>query len=102
MPNPWDKIVGTKEYNKNYERLIKIARQRGYIFNKKISRVKKVIGLMTMNYLEYGKYYCPCKQSEPPDLEKDVLCPCPTMDDEVKKDGHCFCELFFQKGGKNG
>ena len=27
--------------------------------------------------LEFGKYYCPCKQSHPPDPEKDVLCPCP-------------------------
>ncbi|MGQ9535538.1 MAG: ferredoxin-thioredoxin reductase catalytic domain-containing protein [bacterium] len=29
-----------------------------------------------------------------------MLCPCPTLDEEVKKDGHCYCDLFYKKEKK--
>jgi ferredoxin-thioredoxin reductase catalytic subunit len=98
MPNEWDGVVGTKEYNENLKRIEGIASDKGYRLNNNEERVKKVVGLMTMNYLEHNKkYYCPCKQSEPLDEVNDVLCPCPALDAEVKKDGKCFCKLFFRK-----
>jgi ferredoxin-thioredoxin reductase catalytic subunit len=95
MGNPWDDTVSTKEYEKNLKRVGNIAKKKGYVLNPDEERLKKVVGLMTMNYNEFKKYYCPCKQSHPLNPEKDELCPCPDMDDEVKKDGHCFCRLFY-------
>ncbi len=97
MKNEWDDIVGTPAYEENLKRIKQIAERKGYRLNNNPERVKKVVGLMTMNHNEFKKYYCPCKQSEPLDPNKDVLCPCPTLDEEVKKDGHCFCKLFFMK-----
>jgi ferredoxin-thioredoxin reductase catalytic subunit len=101
MANEWDGVVGTKEYSENLKRVEKIAEVKGYRLNNNQERIQKVVGLMTMNFNEHGKYYCPCKQSEPLDRDKDVLCPCPALDDEVKKDGRCFCKLFFQKKGSD-
>ena len=97
MANKWDVVVGTQEYNENLSRIKKIAEQRDYVLNPDQERVRKVVGLMTMNNNEFGKYYCPCKQSHPLNHEKDVLCPCPEIADEIMKDGHCFCRLFYGK-----
>ena len=97
MSNPWDDVVETNEYSTNFKRIEEIIISHDYKINPDAERVKKVIGLMTMNFNEYGKYYCPCKQSHPLDPDKDVLCPCPELGDEVKKDGNCFCKLFFKK-----
>jgi len=97
MSNPWDAVVGTAAYNANLSRLQRVAQSKGFDLNPDPKRVKKVVGLMTQNYNEHGSYYCPCKQSEPLDPEKDVCCPCPAADAEVQKDGCCFCRLFFKK-----
>ena len=97
MANPWDDVIGTDAYNKNLKRIVKIANSKGYILNPDQERRKKVLGLMTMNFNEFGKYYCPCKQSHPLDPEKDVICPCAPWQEEVAKDGNCFCKLFFKK-----
>lgn len=86
-------------YKENYKRLEKIAKEKGHTFNPDKERVNKVIGLMTNNFKEFGKYYCPCKQQHPLDPDVDPLCPCLQIDDEVIKDGHCFCRLFY-KGGE--
>ena len=96
MANKWDPVVGTTEYNDNLARIKKISQENGYRLNPDQERIRKVVGLMTMNYNEFGKYYCPCKQSHPLDPAKDVLCPCPPLADEVQRDGYCFCKLFFK------
>ena len=97
MSNPWDNVVGTDEYNANYKRIEELAKSNNYELNSDDDRIKKVIGLMTMNSNGFGKYYCPCKQSHPLYPDNDVICPCPELRDEVTKDGHCFCKLFFRK-----
>lgn len=82
-------------YQLNKQRLANIAGKKGYVFNPDGMRVRKVIRLMTANHIEYGKYYCPCKQSHPLDPRRDVLCPCPSLAAEIKKKGRCFCRLFY-------
>lgn len=97
MANVWDDTVNTEKYKKNLARVRTIAIEKGYILNPDEERMQKVVGLMTMNYNEFNEYYCPCKQSHPLNPHKDVLCPCPVLDEEVKRDGHCFCRLFYRK-----
>ena len=89
-----------KAYKENYQRLAQIAEANGYVFNRDKKRVNKVVGLMTSNFKEFGKFYCPCKQTHPLDTKTDPLCPCDTLDDEIEKDGHCYCRLFY-KGGNS-
>lgn len=83
---------------KNYQRLKRVTEKKGYIFNPNQDWLEQVIRLMTDNHKEYGKYYCPCKQHYPVDVETDVVCPCPTLDDEVTESGYCHCHLFYKKG----
>lgn len=99
MGNSWDEVIGTQAYEKSLTRAQTLANDNGYVLNPDEERMQKVVGLMTMNYNSHGKYYCPCKQSHPLDPKKDTTCPCTQWKDEVKKDGYCFCKLFFKKGG---
>ena len=96
MANPWDHVVGTGEYIRTLNRSKEIAEKAGYTINPDGLRVQKVVGLMTMNYTTAAEYFCPCKQSHPLDTEKDVICPCPEMSQEIDADGFCFCKLFFR------
>lgn len=82
----------------NTERARQVGARMGYVLNPDLERTLKVATLLARNFAEFGKYYCPCKQSHPLDPAKDVLCPCPNVHDEVAKDGHCFCRLFFRPG----
>ena len=85
---------------KDYEALLRnvstIAEKNGFRLNTDKKRVEKVVGLMTENLVATGKPYCPCKQSDPPDLVADVVCPCPEWKNEIGKNGHCGCRLFCQ------
>ena len=84
------------EYERNLKRLRAIASEKRLVLNPDETRVQKVVGLMTDNFTSIGEYVCPCKQKhKPPVKGQDTLCPCPEMKDEVSKDGHCFCRLFF-------
>jgi ferredoxin-thioredoxin reductase catalytic chain len=82
---------------KNFQRLVRLAEKKGYLLNPNKDWVDQVIRLMTNNYDVYGKYYCPCKQHFPVDIESDVVCPCPALDSEVDEDGFCHCRLFYRK-----
>jgi ferredoxin-thioredoxin reductase catalytic subunit len=84
------------EYEKNLARLRSIASEKQLVLNPDEARVQKVVGLMTENFTAVGEYVCPCKQqNKPPVKGADTLCPCPEIMDEVSKEGHCFCRLFF-------
>ena len=84
------------EYENNLSRLQAIARDKELVLNPDEARAQKVVGLMTDNFTAIGEYVCPCKQkNKPPVKGQDTLCPCPEMMDEVSKEGHCFCRLFF-------
>ncbi len=82
----------------NVERVRKVGEELRYVLNPDLARTLKVATLLAKNFAEHGKYYCPCKQSHPLDPQEDVVCPCPTVHDEVEKDGHCFCRLFYKPG----
>ncbi len=100
MANSWDSVVGTKEYNDTLNRSRVIAEKTESTLNPDEERVQKVIGLMTMNYTVTGDYYCPCKQSHPLDAEKDVVCPCPEIKQEIDAAGMCSCKLFFKQNSQ--
>jgi ferredoxin-thioredoxin reductase catalytic subunit len=81
----------------NIERARRVGEERGYILNPDTKRARKIANLLAKNFAEFGRYFCPCKQSDPVDVKNDPVCPCPGLDDEVARDGHCHCWLFFSK-----
>lgn len=93
--NQWTKQTDACQSLLN--QLREIGSRKGYVINADAERVDKVVGLMTENLVASGGRYCPCKQSHPLDPQKDVVCPCPSWEEEIARDGHCFCRLFFRK-----
>lgn len=93
--NPW--TTHLTEYKALCKQMVTIAEKQGCILNADKERSEKVLGLMTENLVATGKPYCPCKQSNPINLSKDVTCPCPDWKKEIKRDSHCFCRLFYRK-----
>lgn len=93
--NTW--TTHQSRYELLLKRMVGVAGDSGYVLNPDKVRVKKVLGLMTKNLVATGKPYCPCKQSDPINPKKDVTCPCRDWKEEIKKDGHCFCRLFYRK-----
>jgi len=86
----------TNTYEKNHERLLRLANEHGLILNPDVGRVARVAGMMAENYDMMGEWVCPCKQEHtPPEPGKDKTCPCLEWLNEIASDGHCHCRLFF-------
>jgi len=92
--NQW--TTHTAEYESALSRASIFAEKNSLILNPDEERLKKVVGLMTENYVNTGKYFCPCNQTHPLNPQTDLVCPYPTWKEEIEKDGHCFCRLFYQ------
>lgn len=54
--------------------------------------VDVIIKGLLANKEKYGDYYCPCQV-----VNEGTQCPCTTLDDQIKKMGHCHCNLYQKK-----
>jgi ferredoxin-thioredoxin reductase catalytic subunit len=73
------------------------AKSNGFRLNPDKKTVERVINGLLLNEKKYGKRYCPCRRvsgNEEEDSKK--ICPCAFHKEELEKDGHCFCNLFFK------
>lgn len=87
-------------YEQNLERLQSLAAQHNLVLNPDTARVEKVAGRMAQNFEAVGEWVCPCKQQHEPVVKGlDKTCPCPEWLDEIARDGHCSCKLFFSPDG---
>jgi ferredoxin-thioredoxin reductase catalytic subunit len=83
-------------YETNYTRISRIASENNLVLNPDAERVRKVVGGMAANYDRVQEWVCPCKQKTKPAVRgQDKTCPCPEWLDEIRKDGHCACRLFY-------
>jgi len=85
--------------NNNSENLSKkfeeYAKASGFNLNPDKKTVERIISGLLKNEEKYGKMYCPCRRvsgNEQEDSKK--ICPCFWHKEEIKKDGHCFCNLY--------
>jgi len=74
------------------------ARKNGFKLNPNKEVVKNLIKGLLMNEKKYGQKYCPCRRISG-DLEEDrpKICPCKWHKEEIERDGHCYCGLFYKK-----
>lgn len=73
------------------------AQRFGYVLNPDENALHRIVGYMADNKLKHGEYFCPCKQHYPVDTESDPVCPCSAFRDEIVRDGHCECHVFFDE-----
>ena len=60
--------------------------------------VEKIMQGLENNKKKYGERYCPCRRvTGNKEEDKKIICPCIYREEELEKDGHCFCGLFYKK-----
>lgn len=83
------------------EKLIKAyeeyAESKGFKLNPNRKVVEGVIGGLMARKDSFGEQYCPCRRiTGDKEEDKKIICPCIYHEDEIEKDGHCFCNLFVK------
>ena len=76
------------------------ARKNGWVLNPDNEILDRVIRGLARNEAKFGERYCPCRLRSG-DKEKDraIICPCIYHLDEIAKDGHCHCLLYYRNEG---
>ena len=75
------------------------AKKNGWVLNPDKNVLNTVIRGLVRNRKKYGEQYCPCRLRSG-DKEKDtvIICPCIWHKDEIARDGHCHCRLYYREG----
>lgn len=74
----------------------KYAGKKGFKLNPNEKILFAVIKGLAKNEEKHGYRFCPCRALTG-NIQEDVknICPCVFHLDEIKKDGHCRCTLFY-------
>lgn len=74
------------------------AESKGFKLNPDEKMLGLVIKGLASNKKEKGEFYCPCRAITG-NREEDLknVCPCAFHLEEIEKDGHCKCRLFYRK-----
>lgn len=73
------------------------AGEKGWHLNSDEKQLAAVMRGLARNKTRHGERYCPCRiRSGDPEVDREIICPCIYHEDEVRDDGHCHCNLFFQ------
>ncbi len=73
------------------------AESNGFHLNPDNKTVERIINGLLKNEEKYGKKYCPCRRVSGDTIEDEKkICACFWHKDEIKKDGHCFCNLYVK------
>jgi ferredoxin-thioredoxin reductase catalytic chain len=74
------------------------ARKNGWVLNPDKKILDTVIRGLARNEKKFGERYCPCRlRSGDKDKDRVIICPCVYHKNEIAKDGHCHCQLYFRK-----
>lgn len=90
-----EKKEGPEETEKIYQ---DYAEKNGFKLNPDREVRERLIKGLMENEKKHGAKYCPCRRitgNEQDDRAK--ICPCQWHRQEIEKDGHCLCGLFFKK-----
>ena len=84
------------------EELLRVCKEYAKKKGFKLNPDKKIVDITIKGLLkkenEFGFRYCPCRKvTGNKEEDKKIICPCIYHEEEIKKDGHCLCMLFFRK-----
>ncbi|MFA5013788.1 MAG: ferredoxin-thioredoxin reductase catalytic domain-containing protein [Candidatus Paceibacterota bacterium] len=83
------------ELIEEYERY---AKENGLKLNPNPKIVEGVARALILKEETFGERYCPCRKlTNDKKADKRIICPCVYHLEEVEKDGHCYCNLFYKE-----
>lgn len=75
-----------------------IARKNGWMLNPDKEHLSLVIRGLVRNKEKFHRPYCPCRlRSGDEEKDRDIECPCIYHKDEIARDGHCHCLLYYKQ-----
>ena len=95
----------TAEIKESEEEMLKwakaYAKKQGFVLNPDTKQVGNIVKGLVRIKSKFGRPYCPCR-IRTGDEEKDrkIECPCAYHEDEITKQGHCHCNLYFKPENK--
>jgi thioredoxin len=95
------KEAESKEDRTEIENIIRnyqeYAEKNGFKLNPDQEVVARLARGLLENEKKYGARYCPCRRvAGNPEEDRPNICPCQWHRQEIEKDGHCLCRLFFK------
>jgi len=76
----------------------KYAKENGWVLNPDPEVLDAVIRGLMRNEQKFGERYCPCRlRSRDGEKDRAIICPCVYHRDEIAKDGHSHCQLYYRK-----
>ena len=86
-----------KKIENSIESYKKYAEANGFKLNPDEKVVERLVKGLLENEKKYGDRYCPCRRiSGNKEEDKPKICPCQWHQEEIERDGHCFCGLFIK------
>jgi len=74
---------------------VQVARHRGWVVNPDSGLTDTILeGLVTQN-TRFGKPFCPCRDIDGTEADRDVVCPCRYAAADIAECGQCYCGLFL-------
>jgi predicted CoA-binding protein/ferredoxin-thioredoxin reductase catalytic subunit len=72
------------------------ARARGFALHPDPDKLDEIVLALAENQRKYGYRYCPCREITGNfEEDKKKICPCVWHEEEIRRDGHCRCGLFW-------
>jgi len=75
-----------------------VAAHRGWVVNPDVPFVQPILAGLATQASRLGKPYCPCRDVDGGETDKDIVCPCAYADADITAYGQCYCGLFLAPG----
>jgi len=86
------------DVDKAFERLQEFSNKRGLFLNPDTVFTKKLVKSLLANQKRYGYWACPCRlASGIREEDRDIVCPCDYMEQDLEEFGACFCALYVSE-----
>jgi ferredoxin-thioredoxin reductase catalytic subunit len=73
------------------------AKENGIHLNPSAKAVESITQVLIKRRDEFGEFYCPCRRiTGDKEADRKIICPCVYHLDEVRRDGHCLCNLYVK------
>jgi len=91
-------LKGDDEVDELIKKYEEYAQNSGFKLNPDKETVNRVVKSLLDREKNLGARYCPCRRvTGDKEEDKKIICPCIYHKEEIEKDGHCLCNLFFKK-----
>jgi ferredoxin-thioredoxin reductase catalytic subunit len=98
-----EKLGIRTEVDDLFDRLEKINKPKGFLFNIDRERTFELLRSLLINKDRYGYTACPCRlASGSRERDRDIICPCDYREPDVAEYGSCYCGLYVSEDWNSG